>query len=339
MRRLPRRARGPARREHRRAGRAQLPVSWRGRLADALAERALSRVWAVDASAEMVARAKALGVNARLARAEALPFKRGWFYAAVMRMSVHLVDRPRAFAEIQRILSPAGRLAIATEDPDHFEDVWFARWFRPCPRSKSGFPDEPTLRSELTAAGLADLRSSGSRSNGRSPARGPEIMRARFYSTSSCSRRTSMRRAWPARNRNSPSGSTTASTGSRDRAPLVRPPVRSKISDAVREPANVAAVGGHHVELVLVVLRVRAVGRERDRLAVRRPGGRAVVRATDREPGRRRRYRSSCCTPRSASDRCGGRGCKRRSSRRRATRQARRFTHRACVGTRRRCAS
>src|SRR3954447_10858611 len=67
-----------------------------GRLAEALAERALARVWAIDASAEMVARAKALGVNARLGRAEALPFKRGWFDAAVMRMSVHLVDRPRA---------------------------------------------------------------------------------------------------------------------------------------------------------------------------------------------------------------------------------------------------
>src|SRR5262245_19418501 len=60
-----------------------------GRLADALAERALARVWAVDASAEMVARAKELGVNARVARAEALPFTRGWFDAAVMRMSLH----------------------------------------------------------------------------------------------------------------------------------------------------------------------------------------------------------------------------------------------------------
>src|SRR5437868_14457671 len=50
-----------------------------GRLAHALAERDLARVWAVDASPEMVAHAKALGVNARLARAEALPFKNGWF--------------------------------------------------------------------------------------------------------------------------------------------------------------------------------------------------------------------------------------------------------------------
>jgi len=156
-----------------------------GRLADALAERALSRVWAVDASGEMVARAKALGVNARLARAEALPFKRGWFDAAVMRMSVHLVERPRAFAEIERILSPAGRLAIATEDPDHFEDVWFARWFPSVPALDGArFPDEPTLRSELTAAGLADLRIERlSQQRSISRETGLDIMRAKVYST------------------------------------------------------------------------------------------------------------------------------------------------------------
>src|SRR5437870_9691568 len=73
-----------------------------GRLAQALTERAQARVWAVDVSAEMVVRAKGLDVNARVARAEALPFKQGWFDAAVMRMVAHLVDRPRAFAEIAR---------------------------------------------------------------------------------------------------------------------------------------------------------------------------------------------------------------------------------------------
>jgi ubiquinone/menaquinone biosynthesis C-methylase UbiE len=85
-----------------------------GRLAQALEERALARVWAVDTSSEMVERTKSLGVNARVARAETLPFKRGWFDAAVLRMVVHLVDRPRALAEAGRVLSPAGRLVIAT---------------------------------------------------------------------------------------------------------------------------------------------------------------------------------------------------------------------------------
>src|SRR5262249_44334092 len=121
-----------------------------GRLAHALEERAHARVWAVDASSEMVARAKGLGVNARVARAEALPFKRGWFDAAVMRMSLHLLDRPRALAETARILAPAGRLAIATEDPSRFEDVWFTRWFPSVPALDGArFPDEAALRREL----------------------------------------------------------------------------------------------------------------------------------------------------------------------------------------------
>src|SRR5919204_6519004 len=46
-----------------------------GQLAHALAERALARVWAVDASPEMIARAKELGVNGRVAAADTLPFK------------------------------------------------------------------------------------------------------------------------------------------------------------------------------------------------------------------------------------------------------------------------
>jgi SAM-dependent methyltransferase len=130
-----------------------------GRLAHTLEERAHARVWAVDASPEMVARAKQLGVNARVARAEALPFKRGWFDAAVLRMVLHLVDRPRALAEAARILAPAGRLVIATEDPARFEEVWFARWFPSVPALDGArFPDEPALRAELDAAGLSDVR-------------------------------------------------------------------------------------------------------------------------------------------------------------------------------------
>ena len=89
----------------------------------------LGRVWAVDASPEMVARAKELGVNARVARAEALPFKQGWYDAVVSRMAIHLMDRGRAFSEMARVLTPNGRLTIATEDPDGFENVWFTRYF------------------------------------------------------------------------------------------------------------------------------------------------------------------------------------------------------------------
>jgi ubiquinone/menaquinone biosynthesis C-methylase UbiE len=156
-----------------------------GRLAHALEERALARVWAVDASTEMVARAKDLGVNARAARAEALPFKRGWFDAAVTRMAVHLFDRPRAFAEIERILSPAGRFAIATRAPDELAQNWLREYFPSVPAlDVARFPDEAALRGDVAAAGFGavhvervDQKASITRD------RALEVIRAKAYST------------------------------------------------------------------------------------------------------------------------------------------------------------
>src|SRR4051812_17546658 len=74
-----------------------------GSFSAALAEREVARVWGVDASEEMVAVARASGVNAKVAAAERLPFKAGWFDRAVVRMAAHLFDRPRAFAELHRV--------------------------------------------------------------------------------------------------------------------------------------------------------------------------------------------------------------------------------------------
>jgi SAM-dependent methyltransferase len=129
-----------------------------GRLSQALEQRELARVWAVDESEAMVARAKELGVNARVGRAEALPFKAGWFDAAVMRMVLHLVDRPRALSQAARVLRPEGLLAIATEDPDSFDDVWFARYFPSVPEiDRARFPSVDTLRLELAAAGFGTV--------------------------------------------------------------------------------------------------------------------------------------------------------------------------------------
>jgi len=156
-----------------------------GRLSEALAERELARVWAVDASAEMVQRAKALGVAARVARGEALPFKRGWFDAVVMRMSLHLLDRPRALAEAARVLQPAGRLAVASEDPATFQNVWFARFFPSVPEIDGArFPGVETLREELGAAGLGRIRVEQLRQRRATTREAAlEVIRSRAYST------------------------------------------------------------------------------------------------------------------------------------------------------------
>src|SRR5581483_8494563 len=60
---------------------------------------------------------------------------------------VHLVDRPRAFAEAARVLAPDGRVAIATFAPRHFDLYWASRFF----------PSLAPIRGELARAGFADV--------------------------------------------------------------------------------------------------------------------------------------------------------------------------------------
>lgn len=127
-----------------------------GRLAAALAERAYAKVWAVDASPEMAAAARAAGVTVRVAEAKRLPFRDGWFDRVVARMAVHLLDRPRAFAEAHRVLAPDGLLVLATLDPDGFAGHWLEPWFPSVPRvDRARFPSAEQLRAELAAAGFA----------------------------------------------------------------------------------------------------------------------------------------------------------------------------------------
>jgi ubiquinone/menaquinone biosynthesis C-methylase UbiE len=132
-----------------------------GRLAIALAERG-ARVWGVDPSEEMLreARSNAGGkASFKQASAEALPFKDGWFERAVFRLVVHLVDRPRAFLEIARVLGPGGRVVIATFAPSSFERFWVARVFPEVVElDRRRFPDQDDLAEELRAEGFANVR-------------------------------------------------------------------------------------------------------------------------------------------------------------------------------------
>lgn len=131
-----------------------------GALAVALSEQA--RVWAVDSSPEMLevarARAGADRVGWRVADVTALPFRDGWFDRAVMRLVVHLFDRPRAFAEALRVLSLDGRLVIATFDPAHFDRYWLNELFPSLEHiDRERFPSPGSLEAELGAAGFAEV--------------------------------------------------------------------------------------------------------------------------------------------------------------------------------------
>jgi ubiquinone/menaquinone biosynthesis C-methylase UbiE len=134
-----------------------------GRLATALAERG-ARVWAVDPSAEMLAQAQARTSAGKRGgfkqgRAEALPFKDGWFERAVLRLVVHLVERPRALPELARVLAPGGRAAIATFVPEHFERYWLTAVFPEIAEiDLARFPEPAALTAELTAAGFESVR-------------------------------------------------------------------------------------------------------------------------------------------------------------------------------------
>jgi SAM-dependent methyltransferase len=132
-----------------------------GRLAAALAERG-ARVWGVDPSADMLAQARAAAgkrVGFKQGRAEALPFKDGWFERAVLRLVVHLVDRERALPELARVVAPGGQAVIATFVPEHFDHYWLTAPFPQIAEiDRARFPEPATLAAELGDAGFDPVR-------------------------------------------------------------------------------------------------------------------------------------------------------------------------------------
>ena len=144
------------------AGRRVLDVGCgTGRVTHALAERG-ARVWGIDPAEEMLAVARAAGDlpgGFKRARAERLPFRRGWFDRVVFRQSVHLVERVPAFTEAARVLGPRGRAVVATFHPDHFGSVWIARLFpRVAEIDRARFPSPADLQRELATAGFEPSR-------------------------------------------------------------------------------------------------------------------------------------------------------------------------------------
>jgi SAM-dependent methyltransferase len=132
-----------------------------GRATRALAERHGARATGVDASAEMVAAARAHvpdDVEVVEARAEELPFADGAFDAVVAQFVVHLLDRPRAFAEARRVLCPGGAFFVKTEDPATMDGYWAVPLLPSyLAVERSRFPAVDVLERELRGAGFASV--------------------------------------------------------------------------------------------------------------------------------------------------------------------------------------
>jgi SAM-dependent methyltransferase len=90
--------------------------------------------------------------------AESLPFADATFDAVLMRLVVHLIDRPRAFAEALRVLRPGGRFVVTTSDRDAFASYWPAPYFPSYVEIERGrFPSGEKLVEELEAAGFRSM--------------------------------------------------------------------------------------------------------------------------------------------------------------------------------------
>jgi SAM-dependent methyltransferase len=131
-----------------------------GRLANASAERFGVRAWGIDSSPAMVEQARAgasRGVAFRVASADALPFRDGWFDAVTMRLVVHALGdaRRNAFREAARVMAPGGRLFVWTFAPEHFTGFYLAPYLPSLPAiDLARFPEPDAIADELRGAGF-----------------------------------------------------------------------------------------------------------------------------------------------------------------------------------------
>jgi ubiquinone/menaquinone biosynthesis C-methylase UbiE len=160
-----------------------------GRFAVLARQRLGGRVWGVDPSPEMLAQARgrdAAGVGWKLAGAERLPFKDGWFDAVHAHLVLHLVDDlDLALAEMSRVLSDDGRAVVVSFQPEHFNRFHLNRYFPSIEAiDRARFPDPQRLCAGLAAAGLAEVTVRTVRQRlALEPDRVLERVRGRYIST------------------------------------------------------------------------------------------------------------------------------------------------------------
>jgi SAM-dependent methyltransferase len=130
-----------------------------GRFAAYAAARAGTRVWGVDPSPEMLAQARARrvpGAGWKLASAERLPFRDGWFDGVHAHLVLHLVDDPgRAVGEMARVAAAGARVVAATFRLEHFDAFHLNPYF-PSVRGidRARFPAPEQLARMFGAAGM-----------------------------------------------------------------------------------------------------------------------------------------------------------------------------------------
>jgi SAM-dependent methyltransferase len=161
-----------------------------GALVAAASERLGVRAWGVDASEPMLAKARARRVRGaafKLAQADDLPFRAGWFDAVTLRLVVHALGerRPAAFGEARRVLATGGQLFIWTFAPEHFSGHHLVPYLPDLPAvDLARFPPAGLLTRELVAAGFGDAGLWPYEQVGTvTRTRAAEQLRARYLST------------------------------------------------------------------------------------------------------------------------------------------------------------
>ena len=177
-------------------------------------------------------------VALKRASAEALPFKDGWFEAAVFRLVVHLLDRPRAFAETRRVLEPGGRVVLATFAPESLDRFWISKVFPAIVEiDRARFPTEAQLAGELADAASRPFAPAGSRRRAVSTAAKRSSASAGATSRPfSCSATRSSPRVWRARSAGFPKSSRTRVSGSSSPPSALRAPWRPSARPASLPP-------------------------------------------------------------------------------------------------------